>query len=372
MQTTASLPPWNSTGDIGKPVHVGLVSSFILILLCTVNTSAAETVIVTTVRGQQVAGKLEAFSAGQLRLAAESTQVFAWDDVRTLNFDRPTKKPAGGASVIWLSNGDRLFARADQISNDELTTSWPDSNSAKFGAIPLEQVSAVIFDLPVTMANRLRLFADLDTLPPGSDLVLLLNGDRSTGEIQRLDTTFLELKTGATSLKLDRSRVLAVRMNPELTNSPRRVEQRAIFTLTDGSRITATDLELSGETLKFKSPGLGNVVLPIKSVSECHLFGDQITPLSDYETAKVEFTPFLSTTWPLVRNANVRHGPLQIRGTDFVTGLGAHSRMSVTFNLKGRESEFQSVVGIDDVASGSGSIPSPSMLMGSESGPAQN
>ena len=35
--------------------------------------------------------------------------------------------------------------------------------------IPLEKVVAIIFELPATMTDQYRLFADLETLPPGND-----------------------------------------------------------------------------------------------------------------------------------------------------------------------------------------------------------
>jgi hypothetical protein len=61
-------------------------------------------------------------------------------------------------------------------------------------------------------------------------------------------------------------------------------------------------------------------------------------------------------TWPHVRNANVLHGPLSVRGTEFATGIGVHSRSSIYYALQGNERTFRAIVGIDDIAKGAGSV----------------
>ena len=166
----------------------------------------------------------------------------------------------------------------------------------------------------------------------------------------------MELDVAKRSLKLDRSRVRAIRLNPELTNAKRTAGHRAVLSLIDGSKLTATGSELTGDEMMLKSPGLGKLKLPVAAVMSCQFFGACVIPITDYEPTNVEFTPFLSSKWALVRDENVLHGPLKLRGTEYSTGLGTHSRMSVTYQLRGDEREFQSIVGIDDAANGKGSV----------------
>ena len=124
----------------------------------------------------------------------------------------------------------------------------------------------------------------LETLPPGkSDLVMLSNGDRSQGEFERLDAAFVRLKVGKTSLKLDRSRVRAIRLNPELINATRPVGPRAMLTLIDGSRLTANRIELNGEMIALKSLAMGDLRLPLTTVATCQFFGERVIPITDYE-----------------------------------------------------------------------------------------
>ena len=107
---------------------------------------------------------------------------------------------------------------------------------------------------------------------------------------------------------------------------------------------------------QLKSSHLGNLSLPVASLTACHMFGDRLIPISDYEPLEIKFTPYLSRQWEPVRNANALHGMLTLQGMEFVTGLGMHSRMSVTYELRGNEREFRALVGIDDVANGMGSV----------------
>ena len=320
------------------------------------NAIAAEAVTVTDISGIKSTGTLRAWSAEQLVLASTAERSFRQTDVRSITFEHEFSNSNKNKPTVWLAGGDRINARSVSVGNDLLSVSWPVLEQVGITKIPLEEVVAMILDWPATTTDRLRLITDFETLPGGSDLVVLKNGDRLMGEVDRLDAAFVELKVAGKPLKVDRSRVRAIRLNPELMTVKRPVARRAVFSLTDGSRLTASQIELNADVLKFKSPGLGNVVMPVSAVVACHLFGDRLIPITDYEPSKIEFTPYFSATWPLVRNANVQHGPLTLRGIEFVTGLGMHSRMAVTYNLRGIEREFQATVGIDDVAKGAGSV----------------
>ena len=216
-------------------------------------------------------------------------------------------------------------------------------------------IAAIVFDLPTERADRQRLFADLQTLPAGNDIALLANGDRIQGEFERLDGAFVQLKSAAGASKIDRNGVRAIRLNPELTNAPKVRGRRLMLSLTDGSRFTARSAELAERELKVATFSNLEFSLPISEVVSGHVYGARIIPLSDQDPADVTFTPFLSSQWRLIKNANVLRSPLSLRGAESGTGLGMHSHMSATFDLRGTEREFRATVGIDDCANGGGS-----------------
>ena len=355
-----SSPAIQKRGGIRRSTPLRTSSLLLLPVLFSVgfisNLDASDTVTVTEISGTKSHGQLRTWSTEKVTVASTDEQTFRQSDIRSITFDHELSKSNSNGSTVWLAGGDRIDARSVAIGNDLLSVSWPLLEQAEITKIPLEEVVAMFLDWPATTVERLRLVTDFETLPGGSDLVVLKNGDRLLGEVYQLDAAFVELKVAGKTLKVDRSRVRAIRLNPELMTVKRPTVRRTILSLTDGSRLTASQIELKADVLKFKSSALRNVELPISAVAACHLFGDRLIPITDYEPVKVEYTPYFSATWPLVRNANVQHGPITLRGTEFITGLGMHSRMAVTYQLRGIEREFQATVGIDDIAQGAGSV----------------
>ena len=304
----------------------------------------------------RIGGALRTWTNERLTIEGDARRVLPLDEVVSLQFDRKAAAFSGGESLVLLANGDRLVARPATISDDVLIAVWKRGASQTDLKLPLETVAAVVLDLPAAKTDRQRLFADLQTLPPGDDIVLLVNGDRTQGEFEKLDGAFVELKGATGPLKLDRSRVRAIRFNPELTSAPKAEGRRLVISLVDGSRLTATSAELQRSELKLMTPTKQALTLPSASVVSCHVYGSRASPLTDREPTEVSFVPYLAARWPLVKNANVLHGPLSLRGTEYGAGLGMHSRMSVTYALSGNEREFRATVGIDDCASGAGSV----------------
>lgn len=299
---------------------------------------------------------LSDWSNERLLLGGDSPREVPLDEIVSLHFDRATKAFSGGESLVLLTNGDRLVARPTSVTSDVLTVAWKRGAIQSDVKLPLETVAALVFDLPASKADRQRLFADLQTLPSGEDIVLLANGDRTQGEFEALDGAFLELKQATGPLKLDRSRVRAIRFNPALTSASKIQGRRLVIGLVDGSRFTATAVELKADELKLTTPFQQALALPMTSVTSCHVYGSRTQPLSDREQSEVMFTPYLTAPWTLVKNANVLHGPLSLRGTEYGSGLGMHSRMSVTYAVAPHDLEFRATIGIDDCANGKGSV----------------
>ena len=296
------------------------------------------------------------WASERLTLEGESRREVPLDEVVSLHFNRKATAFSGGESLVLLANGDRWVARSTAITDDVLAVTWKTGAVQHDLKLPLETVAAVVLDLPAAKADRQRLFADLQTLPPGDDIVLLANGDRTQGEFEQLDGAFVTLKQATGSLKLDRSRVRAIRFNPALTSASKTEGRRSVIALVNGSRVTVTGVELKESELKLTTPSKQVLTLPLAAIVSCHVYGSRVVSLADREPVEVSFTPYLAARWPLVKNANVLHGPLSLRGTEYGAGLGMHSRMSATYALMPHDSEFRAIVGIDDSAYGAGSV----------------
>ena len=317
--------------------------------------SAAETVTTIDAKGRKMESvALTEWTAD--RIVVGESDVIAIDELLTMNFNRPSASPASGDSLIILANGDRMVARPVGVFDDELTATWQRIASRQPMKLPLETIASIIFELPTAADDRRRLFAELQTLPAGNDVVLLVNGDRVQGEFERLDGAFVQLKSATGLLKLDRARVQAIRMNPELTSTPRIEGRRLSLSLRDGSRLTARSVVLTDKGMKCETFTKQEFLLPVAECVSCNVYGVKVIPLADRDEAQYTFVPYLSHKWSLVRNANVLRGPLALRGVESGTGLGMHSRSAVTFDVQPNDREFRATVGIDDCAAGNGSV----------------
>ncbi|MBS0201715.1 MAG: NPCBM/NEW2 domain-containing protein [Planctomycetes bacterium] len=318
---------------------------------------AADVVTVVDVTGRTTTDAiLREWSADQVIVQGESVVRTPVEDLLSVSFGHRPVPMVGGDPLVILANGDRLVLRSVSILDDVLTAIWHKIPSRPALKLPLETVAAIVFDLPAIGDDRQRLYAELQNLPAGEDMVLLANGDRVQGEFERLDGAFVQIKTAAGPLKLDRSRVRAIRMNPELTSPPKVPGRRLTLSLRDGSRVTLRSIELSDHELKCQTLAKLIFQIPTDECLACRVYGSHVIPLADREPAQVTFVPYLSHQWPLVRNANVLGGPLSIRGTEYSTGLGVHSRSVVTYDLQPTDREFRVTVGIDDAAGGAGSV----------------
>ena len=69
--------------------------------------------------------------------------------------------------------------------------------------------------------------------------------------------------------------------------------------------------------------------------------------LSDLQPQKYEHTPFVGTSWPLVRDASVTGRPLCLGESTFDKGLGMHAESRVSYALAGKYRWFEARVGLD-------------------------
>lgn len=337
-------------------VSIGLAVGW-MACLCAAPLLSAEVVTVTDVSGRIAADvMLREWTAERIVVAGNPPQETAIKDLLSITFGQQAAPITGGDPLVILANGDRLVLRPVGVFEDVLTATWQKIPSRPPVKLPLEQVSAIVFDLPTASDDRQRLYSDLQTLPAGEDVLLLTNGDRVQGELERLDGAFVQLKSTTGPLKLDRTRVHAIRMNPELTAAPPRPEPRLVLSLRDGSHLTVRSIELLNQELKCVTPTKQEFLIPLAQCVSCRAYGERAIPLSDREPAQYTYVPYLSSQWPLSKNANVLRGPLALRGVEYSTGLGMHSRSAVTYDLRPGDRQFRAIVGIDDAATGAGSV----------------
>ena len=97
-----------------------------------------------------------------------------------------------------------------------------------------------------------------------------LDGDRLTGQLRQLSSTAVIIETDRRYVNIPTNRLLEIRFSATptvFTESP----PRLTVALTDGARITADDLIVSGQQVSLKSPVLGRFSVPLQAVSNIRL-----------------------------------------------------------------------------------------------------
>jgi len=340
-------------------VSIGF-STLLLISTCLAGTAlpAAEPSVWIEFLGQPSLTASEfTVSAGALHIPGAKDVTVPLAEVVSISMRR--QEPISGeqpTSLIWLSNGDRLAAVPTAVDEETLTCRWvsyPDSEPLR---IPLEFVTIIAPALPTARQRRLELLRELALDPQTKDdLAWLISGDRVAGEFTGLEAGEYLMTTNSGPLPIRRDKLLALRFAAELVTAVKPAERREVISLTDGSRITATQFEFNAERLQLTTFWGDECTLPASAFAEMHVASPRIAWLTEQTPERFEHTPYVGGDWPLTTDRNVRHGPLMVRDRECAFGFGVHSQSEIVYKLTLQDREFQAEIGIDDVAEGAGS-----------------
>jgi NPCBM/NEW2 domain len=78
--------------------------------------------------------------------------------------------------------------------------------------------------------------------------------------------------------------------------------------------------------------------------------------LSDLNPSKVEEIPFFGRRLSWRRDVNLLGEPLKMNGQAYERGVAVHSRSILMYDLNGRYSTFEALVGFDDASKGQGRV----------------
>lgn len=257
-------------------------------------------------------------------------------------------------ALIWLSNGDRLVGTPTDIDEETMTVRWlqfPASDPLK---IPLEHVTALCLQTPSSAPGRQKLLRMVATETERGDVAWLASGDRVSGEFTGLVAGEFVLRTPTGKLPILREKLRALRFDPDLIAAMKPAPTRYLLTFSDGSRLTATNFERTAERVSFTTQFGAIGALPAAELFGVQVFSPAIQPLSERKPMNVKVTPYVGGDWTWEKDRNVFQGPLQLRGREFATGLGVHSRTAISYAIEPKDREFRAVVGIDDAAEEAG------------------
>ncbi|MBI5760700.1 MAG: NPCBM/NEW2 domain-containing protein [Planctomycetales bacterium] len=317
-------------------------------------------IVITRIDGSPLRGMLRELQAG--RIVCEGTRRDEVSTDNVINLHWPGRRVADRADspVVLLANGDELSAQAILVGETDLVVKWsrwPDLAPVK---LPLDWVRGFVLVPAREELLRLRLLNRLRSRPAGErqDVVLLTNGDSLTGQVKSLDGKGLALEAATgNELRVELSAIRGVSFNPELLAKPDATGERIVMSLVDGSRLTATRVELEQSGMfRVRLAAGPEFDLPQAAVQSLRFLGGKVVYLSELEPTRFEFTPWLELRWPWQRDLNVLGGPLKLRGEPFAKGIGVHSKSELTYRLDGQYRRFQATAGIDDAANGAGCV----------------
>ncbi|MFP6762727.1 MAG: NPCBM/NEW2 domain-containing protein [Planctomycetaceae bacterium] len=270
--------------------------------------------------------------------------------------DRWQVPAAAGKSWVFLETGDRLCVEPTSIDETELTAEWNRFSALPPVRLPLEACRGVALTFPSDPVRQGLQTAALTGRSQTSDLVVLRNGDRLTGELLGLAENVVKIETSLGEVTPPMRLVQQIAFNPELVfvESPRDQIQTAL--LSDGSvlkfkAVSASSLTLTGTLIAGPS-----LTLPLEEVQQLSISGGRVLPLSQLPSARQSVDSFVTTRRLPQRNRNVLGGPLILRGRPALSGIGVASGTTLDWQLDGSWDVFQATVGIDDAARGRGSV----------------
>jgi hypothetical protein len=275
---------------------------------------------------------------------------------------------------IKESKSDRFIAESSSLGDIE---------------VPFERVRGALFRPPINRQRR-DLFANrLTDEATKTDRLILENGDVVTGRILRFAAAeagaknvpafFVEIKVGETPLKIDADRVVAAAFNPESLETPPRRGQRAVVGLADGSRLMVQSLRTTDKEVELRlAPGTtwkatrDQLVFLQPLLDKLTYVSDLIVPQSlddsgdpkgtlvgrppREKSARYKFVPYLTATWPLCADRNVRGTHVRSSGRLYLKGLGMHSGGMLTLILPHKCRRFDAELALDDEVGQRGSV----------------
>jgi len=305
---------------------------------------------IVTTHGSTVEGELRAFSwAGDLALGGDSDWADQrWPSSEIISIESlhaGATRPVARTS-LHLANGDHLVGDIIGASGETVHLA-----AAAFEGslnVELSEVVAVITPSGHAPHWRRRIEDFVHGHEAARDVVLLANRDLLHGFVTAIDANAITLDADDQLLSLDVRQVIAARL---VTDPPTaRAGLHALVQLTDGSRLTVTQLDYhSGGLLRARFEG-ETVKIPVEHLRSIRIMDEARVPLSSLAPASVEETPLIQCRWGPRIDERVTGGALAVAGKEYASGIGVHARSVLRYELNGAYRGLVVAFGLDDSA----------------------
>jgi hypothetical protein len=318
-----------------------------------------------TASGARLVGAVEALAPDwsvRLRARSKAALVKGADLVSLRRKGSPLPAFPASSQVV-LANGDRvpLHARPELRLADERLHFRPRSPLGPAGLElkpPLQAVALVWLAPPPDAEVPALTLRRLLTGRRPHDLVLLRDGDEVRGALQALGPDGCRVLAGRRRVDLPLARVAVIALKSTGRKVDRPAGPHGHLVLTDGCRLALASAHVEGEreALAGKTLFGAAVEVPLARVAALDVRQGAAVYLSDLEPKEHAHQPYLSLSWPLVRDGAVDGGDLRLGGATYDKGLGMHSASRVTYALGGAYRRFEADVGLDERAGKRGRV----------------
>ncbi len=257
-------------------------------------------------------------------------------------------------SQVVLANGDRLPLIAT-LGGDAATTKFTVS-LAKDGTsqsinLPLTAISGVWFAEATSEDLLNRPWFDLSKK---LDALRLRNGDVLRGTFERFSDTgavlFQPIGEKVTKT-FEVANLHALAIEPSLTRVRKPKTAYSKVVLMNGARISVTGLSLKAGIWQGTLLTGAKVSYPLDELYRVDVELGVAVSLTELKPKTTKFDPYGSLTWPVQTNRNAKGECLvlkTIRGEEtFDSGLGLHSKTTLTYDLAGKYTRFEALLGLD-------------------------
>ena len=319
--------------------------------------AAAEgTVVVRTVQTERIVGTLESFSLKDglvlVRAGGDRTRMPAVDVVQ-IDTKLPRQQPHPESAHWVLASGDSIYGQPVGGSERTVSIRRDDLGTLDLPILRLRELTT-----PAGReARKAGKFGPIASRPASEDDELwLVNGDRLTGLIERIDPNGVALETDAGRTVVALDVLLAARLaqaDRPATQPGKARSVRARLTLADGSTLTVGELAWRQDGLIIAVQREAKRVqcrIQMDRVLRVEVVGGRWQWLGRMLPLVAEHTPLLGVRWPHRIDRNVLGGPIRVGGRGFERGIGVHSRSRLVYGLDAGCERLVCAYGLDDDA----------------------
>jgi len=324
----------------------------VLMIAATSAAAAAQEVTVTGLDGTQWSGALTGLDAAAAHVDTGNEPAdIPLNDIAEITWAGCNANAADVDGALFLLNGGgRLTGALTDGGSEQLTARTAESDQV---VLRYADLAGVVLRSDENRAARKLFDEALADRLPGHDVLIALDDEPKAlrGRLQSLGPEEGAFVFSGRARAFRTSKVYGVVFAKAAADQP---AESARIELARGDRFTARKLQFADGVLRVTTTFGAAWTIPADELCTMRWDNPRVVYLDALPTERESTAGILHPTWPIVRNANVLHGPLRVGGKTYAHGIGVHARTELTWALGGAYAVFAAEIGIDDAVGAGG------------------